>query len=50
MSSLVVGVAATDLWVIGLVALLFTLVAAIAAAFPIMHAVHIEPTEALRFD
>ena len=48
LSSLVVGVRATDVWVVASVALLLAAVSAIAAVIPIVRATRIEPTEALR--
>ncbi len=48
LSSLVVGVQATDFWVIASVALLLAGIAGIAAVIPILRATRIEPTEALR--
>ena len=50
LSSLVVGVRATDVWVVASVALVLASVSAIAAMIPILRATRIEPTEALRTD
>lgn len=47
LSTLVVGVQATDFWVVGSVGILLAAVSAIAAVIPILRATRIEPTEAL---
>ena len=48
LSSLVVGVQATDLWVVVSVALMLATISTFAAVVPILRATKIEPTEALQ--